>query len=236
MSVQQIISFILLLPIGFVCPVLGQQTVTELDPTVSATIEVTKKVRFEIYAGREKSEEIESSKKKVGTGISIRLKPVFRRFLDAVDTDKQHVLVFGTTYEYSVANERAVKSIEHKLMFDVSLRYAFPSDLLFSNRNRAELRRVNGNNHFRFRNRPMLERPFRVRQKDYTPYVAAEAYWDQRYGKWNMFKISGGIVVPLARRFSMEFLYERQHCVTCADPNTNILGISLNISIKPKKR
>lgn len=224
--------------IVLVTTVRGQRTpaITEVDPTIAVGIELNKKVRVDLYAGREKSEEIESGKSKVGAGVSFRVKPFFKRFLDAVDSDKQHLLVVGVTYEYSIAREKTARSIEHKIMVDATLRYAFPHNLLLSNRNRSELRWVNGNYHFRYRNRPMLEMPVRIRKRDVTPYVAAEVFWDQRYHRWNIFKFSTGVVVPLAKRISLESLYERQHCLTCADQNTNIFGLTLNISIKLKKK
>jgi hypothetical protein len=211
-------------------------TITELDPAIAVAIELNKKVRLDLYAGREKSEEIESGKDKIGAGISFRVKPIFKRFLDAIDTDKQHLVVFGATYEYSVATEKTARSIEHKVMLDATLRYTLPHDLLLSNRNRSELRWVNGKYHFRYRNRPMLELPLKLRKRDLTPYVATEAYWDQRYHKWNLFKFSAGLGVPIARRVSLDFLYERQHCVTCTDANTNIFGLTLNISVKLKRK
>lgn len=214
----------------------SSSAITELDPTVAIALELSEKVRLDLYAGREKSEEVDSAKGKVGAGISFRMKPVFRRFLDSFDKDKQHLLVLAATYEYSIANEAEVRSVEKKLMLDATLRYALPRDLLLSNRNRSEFRWVNGDYHFRYRNRPMLERPFRIRTREITPYIAAEAVWDQRYRKWNVFKFSTGLVVPLVRRVSLEFLYERQHCVTCSVANTNIFGLALNTSFKLKKR
>lgn len=210
--------------------------VTELDPAVAVALEVSPKVRLDFYAGREKSDEIQAGREKFGAGISFRLKPVFKRFLDSVDTDKQHLLVLGAIYEYSIASEPDATSKEHKLMLDATLRYAFKYDLLLSNRNRLELRWVNGDYHFRYRNRPMLERPFRVVKRDITPYLASEVFWDQRYRKWSMVKFTAGVVVPVFRRTSLEFLYERQHCVTCADANTNIFGVTLNIALRTKKK
>ena len=229
-------SPLLLIVFAMTAPGQSTSTITELDPAIAVAVELNKKVRLDLYAGREKSEEIESGKGKIGVGVSFRVKPIFRRFLDAVDTDKQHLLVLGATYEYSVAKEPSSRSIEHKVMFDATLRYALPLDLLLSNRNRSEFRWVNGNYHFRYRNRPMLERPIRVRKRDLTPYVSTEAIWDQRYQKWNIFKFSAGMVVPVVRRVSLDFVYERQHCVTCADQNTNIFGLTVNLSLTRKKK
>jgi hypothetical protein len=214
----------------------GTGAVTEIDPGIAVGLEVNPKIRLDFYAGREKSEEIEAAKDKIGVGVSFRMKPLFKRFLESVDSDKQHLLVLGTIYEYSIASEPGATTKEHKLMFDATLRYAFKYDLLLGVRNRLELRWVNGDYHFRYRNRPMLERPFRLWKRDVTPYIAAEAFWDQRYSKWNMFKGTAGVVVPLYRRTSLEFLYERQHCITCADVNTNIFGLTLNLALKLKKK
>lgn len=210
-------------------------TVTEFDPGFGLAVDVSKQVRLDFYTGREKSEEISSSKFKVGGGVSVRLKPVFKRFLDSFDTDKQHLLVLAMIYEYSRASDQGETKIEHKLMADATLRYNLPRDFLLSNRNRFENRWINDAYHWRYRNRPVLERPFEIKKRDITPYIAAEAFWDQRYSKWNMFKFTTGVQVPIYRRASLELFYERQHCVTCADPNTNIFGVNLNIAFKRKK-
>lgn len=236
-SVSHKLIFITPLFLVLAAAIHGQSsaTVTEFDPGTSLAIDLTHRVRLDFYTGREKSEEISSSKFKVGGGASLRLKPQLKRFLDAFDTDKQNRLVLAMIYEYSKASDQGETKIEHKLMADATFRHNLPQDLLLSNRNRFENRWINGAYHWRYRNRAMLERPFKIRKRDITPYIAAEAYWDQRYDKWNMFKFTGGVQVPLYRRASLDLFYERQHCVTCSDPNTNIFGVTLNIAFKRKK-
>ena len=229
------IAHLLLLLSG--AAVAGQSSgaVTETDPGIGVSIDLPKRVRLDFYAGREKSEETGSGKTKVGAGVSLRLKPAFKRFLDSFDTDKQHLVVLAATYEYSYASEPNEIKREHKLMADATVRYNLPRDFLLSNRNRFEFRWVNGDFHLRYRNRPSVERPFKIRKRDVTPYIAAETYWDQRYSEWNMFKFITGVQIPLYRRMSIEALYERQHCTTCTDTNTNIFGLNLNIAFKRKK-
>src|SRR5512146_1923067 len=92
------IPSILLSVLAIMAPGQSTSTITELDPAIAVAVELNKKVRLDLYAGREKSEEIESGKGKIGVGVSFRVKPIFRRFLDAVDTDKQHLLVLAATY------------------------------------------------------------------------------------------------------------------------------------------
>ncbi len=223
---------------GFLICVRGQAppTVTELDPSVTVLIDLPKQTRIQFYAGSEKSEEISSRKEKVGVGFSVRLKPLHKGFLDSFDTDKQHLLVLGAVYEFSRATEQEEVKDEHKLMLDVTVRYELPKKILLSDRNRFENRWVNGDYHFRYRNRPSLERPLKIRKREFTPYLASEAYWDQRYTKWNMLKFSGGVTFPVVRRLSLDLFYERQHCTTCADPNTNIFGVDLAISLRLGKK
>lgn len=210
--------------------------VTEFDPGIAVAVDLPKRFRFDLYGGREKSDELRAAKKKIGAGLSFRIKPAFKRLLDAADSDKQHLLVLGAIYEYSVANEQDETSREHKIMLDATLRYDLPKKFLLSNRNRLELRWVNGDNHLRYRNRPALERSIKIYKRDITPYLASEIFWDQRYKKWNIYKFSSGVQVPVFRRTMLEFFYERQHCTTCGTKDTNIFGLNYIIAFSLKKK
>ncbi len=209
--------------------------VTEVDPGVGLAIDLSRKVRLDFFSGREKSEELSTGKWKVSGGASFRVKPHFKGFLDDLDSDKQNVLVIGLAYEYSRASESGVTTNENKIMLDATGRWAFAQKLLLNNRNRFEFRWISGEYHFRYRNRLMLERPVRVKKLTLTPYGAAEAFWDQRYSKWNRFEFTGGVQIPFIRRSSFDVYYTRAHCVTCADPQTNIFGVALNLYIRRKK-
>ncbi len=209
-------------------------TVTELDPSIAVAVDLPKRFRFDLYAGKEKSDELASARAKIGLGVSFRVKPIFKRLLDAADSDKQHLLVVGAIYEYSRASEEDTTSIEHRLMLDATLRYDLPKKLLLSNRNRFEFRWVNGDYHLRYRNRPALERSFKLYKRNITPYVASELFWDQRYKKLNIYKFTSGVQVPVFRRTSVEFFYERQYCSTCATRDTNIFGLNLNFYFHKK--
>lgn len=210
-------------------------TVTEVDPGVSIGVELNKKVRLDFSSGREKSDELSSSKWKVASGVSFRVKPLFEPFKDHNDSDKHHFLVLGAAYEYSRASESGETSIEHKVMLDATVRYAFPKKLLASDRSRLEFRWVNGDYRFRYRNRLMAEHPLSVRKYQFTPFLSAEAYWDQRYSQWNKYEFSGGVQLPLIRRMSVDIYYTRARCLTCSNPHTNIFGTTLNIFFKRKK-
>jgi hypothetical protein len=149
-------------------------------------------------------------------------------------------MVFSAGYEYARATESGVTKNEHKIMFDATFRWAFNQKFLLSNRNRAEFRRVSGEFHFRVRERLVLERPLKVPirflKREITPFAAGEAFWDHRFREWNIFKFGGGVQVPLFRRMSVDVNYHRQNCTTCPDRGTNILGATLNVYLRRKKK
>jgi hypothetical protein len=210
--------------------------VSDFDPGINVGIELNRRVRLDFYTGRENTEELATSKFKVGGGASFRMKPLFQLLIDDPDSDKQHVLVIGGLYEFARASESGVTQYEHKLMGDVTGRWAFYKQrYVLTNRGRFEFRWLSGNHRFRFRDRLMLEKNMSVRKLRLTPYVAAEAYWDKNHGKWNVFKFTGGSTVRLFRRTSLDLFYERSHCSTCAYPHTNVLGAAINIFFKCKK-
>jgi len=216
----------------------GQEPVSEFDPGFTFSFDLTRRLRFDVFTGREKSEELHSAKQKVGAGFSFRVKPLFRSFLDHIDTDKKHVLTVAVAYEYSRASENNIlSSIENKLMVDAIGRWEFPGKLLASDRNRVEFRWIDGDYSTRYRNRAMLERPFKVSKKiTITPYGAAEAFWDARHDRWSKFEFTGGVQVPLFKRTSLDGYYSRAHCVTCADAHTNIYGLAFNIFLPFKQK
>ena len=209
-------------------------TAFEFDPGVTIGLELTRRVRLNFATGREKNDELDAAKWKVSAGASFRTKSLFQHFVDSADSDKQHVLVLGAGYEYSIANEAGERSTEHKLMFDGTGRYAVRGKLLVSDRSRFEFRWVNGDNHFRYRNRLMAERPLRIRKVTVTPYVSAEAYWDQRYKQWNKFEFAGGVEIPFIRRTTIDVYYNRTRCVTCSTGHTNVLGLTINFFFRWK--
>jgi hypothetical protein len=206
-------------------------TVNEFDPGIVVGLELSPRVRLDFASGREKVDEFNSSKWKVSGGVSFRMKPLWRPFTDDSDSDKSHLLVLGIAYEYGRASEDGVKFNEHKIMLDGTGRL-ITNKILMSDRNRFEFRWIDGKYNFRYRNRFMLERTFKVKKIRLTPYASAEAFWDVKYTKWNQFKFTGGAVFPINRRTSLDVYYERIHCVTCTDQHYNILGVAFNLFFK----
>ena len=208
----------------------------EFDPGTTVTLNLTKKVSLHFYTGREKTEELSDYKWKYGGGVNFRMKPFFTPFSDDPDADKRHLLVVGASYEFSRTSNAGSVSTENRITLDATPRYQLPKKLLLTDRNRFEFRWVNGDYRFRYRNRFKMERGFRIDKFRMTPYAYVEAYWDQHYDRWSQFRFAVGSEFPIRKHTSIDVYYERLHCVTCADSQTNILGVTLNLYFKLKEK
>jgi hypothetical protein len=212
------------------------RTLFEFDPGMTIAVDLNKRVRFDFATGREKTDELSAARYKVSGGVSVRIRPFRKTLLDLIDTDREHRFVLGAIYEYSRAAETGITHIEHRVMLDGTFRNTLPAKFLLTHRSRIELRSLDSEFHWRYRDRLFFERPLKIGKLRFTPFGGAEAVWDHRYTKFTIFKFTGGVTFPLIRRSTIDILYERQHCVVCSDPQTNIIGLSLNLYLRKKKK
>ena len=219
------------------CGILAQspRTIFEFDPGMTVAVDLNKRVRLDFATGREKTEELSSAKWKVSGGISLRIKPFRKTLLDLIDTDKEHRVVVGVVYEFSTTNDAGITHKENRIMADGTFRYTLRANVLLTNRNRFEFRWVDNEFHWRYRNRLMFEKQLKIERFKIMPFGGAEAVWDQRSHMWSIFKFTGGLQFRLIRRSTLDVLYERQHCVTCTDPHTNIVGVTLNLYLRRRR-
>ena len=89
---------------------------------------------------------------------------------------------------------------EHRLGTEQTLRKLLPGGLMVSDRNREDFRFVNGDFSFRYRNRVTIEREFNLfKQRNITPYVSGEIFYDTRYRIWNRNRLAVGLQTSLRR-------------------------------------
>jgi hypothetical protein len=102
--------------------------------------------------------------------------------------------------------------------------------LVLSDRNRVELRFVNGNFFWRYRNRLGVQRVFKIHSYRFTPYARCEVYWDSQYHKWYDTAVSAGTKLPIAKKVELDTYYQHQN-QTNNVPNrqVNSLGLILNV-------
>lgn len=128
---------------------------------------------------------------------------------------------------------------EHRLITEQTLRKLIPGELLLSDRNREDFRFVNGNFSFRYRNRVTIEREFHLfKQRNITPYVSGEIFYDTRYGVWNRNRLAAGLQTSLRRgpirkmlqpksQVILDLYYMRQNDSRSETQHVNGIGAAL---------
>src|SRR6185295_6586068 len=141
--------------------------VKQLWPEVDVYVSLTEKFRLLFLATTTKAEETrDNTEGQVGAHIDYQL-------------NKRVSLRAGYRYGFSLGGSDPFR--EHRPIFEQTLRQPLPLEVLFSDRNREELRWVNGEFSARYRNRVTLEREFKVLNRQITPYGSAEVYYDSRF-------------------------------------------------------
>ena len=111
------------------------------------------------------------------------------------------ILRNGYSYGFSLTGKDPFK--EHRIIFEQTFRQPIPLDILVSDRNREEIRIVNGETSARYRNRLTLEREFHIGRFAPVPYGSAEVFYDSRFDTWNRNRLNVGVQIPLKRGFPL---------------------------------
>ena len=81
---------------------------------------------------------------------------------------------------------------------------------MFTNRNRIDLRKFDGENtlSWRYRNRSQIEKPFTVLDHQITGFASYEIYYDSCYNKMGQRnRLIAGVSVPIKEWLSVDVFY-----------------------------
>jgi hypothetical protein len=132
--------------------------------------------------------------------------------LGVTGTDFERFRAFMFRVGYNRARstgESKGKYKEDRVLAEALFRLAVTEQLLLSDRNRGEIRRVNGASCWRYRNRFRVERQFNIPVVKLTPHLSAEIYYDSRYATWNRILYSIGVEWSLEWGLILETSYEQ---------------------------
>ena len=202
------------------------KSVKQIWPEVDVYVSLNEKFRLYFLATTTKAEETrDNTEAQVGAHIDYHL-------------NKRVSLRVGYRYGFSLGGSDPFK--EHRPIFEQTLRQPLPLDLLLSDRNREELRWVNGEFSARYRNRVTLEREFKVLNRAVTPYGSAEVYYDSRFNTWNRNRFAVGTQIafkhgaPLIslihpkKQFVLDVYVMRQNDSRSQPSRVKALGVAFN--------
>jgi hypothetical protein len=201
---------------------------TEFFPEVDAYLKLNPYIRVSFLA-KDTREGGDSTQAAIGPSVDFYLKPLIRlKRITSFDLDdaKSRPLVLTAGYNFvSAPNSPST----NRVIVAVTSHLPIKAELLFTDRNRADLDWSNGFT-WRYRNRPSLQRTFAIHSYHLMPYASAEFYYESQYSKFSTTELYAGANLPLGKHVDLDPYYEHQNN-TGKKPNkqVNALGLTLNL-------
>lgn len=213
-------------------PSFAQNTSLQAWPEIDTFLKVNSDVRLSFFAAKTR-ENRDDTDAEIGPNIDFFVKPLIKakRFtFFQLDQSKSNLLMLRCGYRYMPATSAPT---EYRWIVEATGRYPLARGTLMSDRNRADLRFIDGEFAWRYRNRLTAERDLSIRSYHFSPYLRIEAYYDSRYSKWSRTAETIGATFPLRKRLELEPYYEHQN-ETGSAPNrqVNAIGFVLNMYFK----
>ena len=205
------------------------QATTQFWPEVSTFVRLNPNLRFYFLATTTQEDGVRTGAE-FGPNLDFYFKPLVKlQRLEQGDPDqaKKRLLTFRIGYRYLPSPDTPA---ENRGVLEATPRFPFSLGLLFSDRNRIDLRGMEGKFSWRYRNRMMIERETAIHQYHFAPYVRSEVFYDSNPEKWSRTTVSAGAAFPTWKRFEMEPYFE--HMNDTGGPSNrqvNAIGLAANL-------
>ena len=158
----------------------------EIWPEVDFFFPLNERFRLVVAAGTEKASETRDATE---GQAGIYLDCFFRERI-TLRAGYRHGFEIGDNEPFS----------EHRVVLDQTFHKPLPHAFVFTDRNRQELRWINGDFSMRFRNRATIEKSFVVGKRSLVPYGSGEIFYDSRFSTFNRFRAVAGTQIVFAKR------------------------------------
>ena len=211
------------------CALPASAQTEQVWPEVGVYVKVNPHLRLHLVASGTR-ENNQGTDLDLGADIDFYLKPLveLKRLAGfQLDESKSRPLRLRAGYHVLPSINSAT---EQRVVLEAEPRYPLKAGVVVSDRNRADLRFIQGKFSWRYRNRLTVEREFAVRAFRFTPYVRVEPYYDSNHQKWSRTATTAGFVFSIRKHAELEMFYEHQN-ETGKSPNrqVNALGLTLNL-------
>ena len=216
---------------GYPRPAFSQNAKREFWPEFDVYVQQNEIVRIVFADSGDQDRDINYRQGKFAYYVDFALRPVFRRELRwRSDVFRQRYLDFRTGCEYLTSLSNNSLSHESRIVIEVTPRYRLPGAIVIDNRNRAELRFIDGSGFSqRYRNRLQVNRDFGIRKFLFTPFVNAEVFYDTRYSSWTTERYELGVQIPVGPHLLFEPYAVRQHDTESHPSYINAIALTVKV-------
>ncbi len=198
-------------------------------PEVDTYLRLNPDLRVSFFAAATR-ENRQGTSSEAGPNFDFYFKPMVklkRITIFELDQSKSRLVMLRLGYRYMPSTDGPT---EHRILLEATGNYPLVRGILLSDRNRLDLRFIDGALGWRYRNRISAERTVAIRSYHITPYLRAEAYYDGNFSKWSRTTETAGCIFPFRKRYEVEPYYEHQNDTGIA-PNrqVNALGFVLSL-------
>jgi hypothetical protein len=202
---------------------------TQFLPEIDTHFTVDSKVRFLIQA-KDDRDGGDPQQFTFGPSIQLYLKPLLKlEHVTVFDLDdaKRRMVVFESGYRIIAAPDT---SVTNRAIESVTFHLPIMWKVLLSDRNRADLDWQAGVFTWRYRNKLTAQRTVTISSYNLIPYVAAEPFYESKYGKWSATDLYAGCRFPIGKKVLFDLYYEHEND-TSKRPNrqNNYVGVKLNL-------
>jgi hypothetical protein len=216
----------LFLLFAFLCPcVRAQQTQTQSLPEIDTYVGITDRIRLMFLASRSEDGSTVNSAQ-IGPNLDFNFRPLLRKKLRTNDSAKENFLTFRIGYQHL---KNFGKPDEDRVPLELTSRFHLPWSAELAERNRFDLRVINGQFSWRYRNRITIERSFSIKSFSFSPYARGEVYHDSVRGTWYKNTYSAGASFPIRQRFELESYYEHENTTGGSPPHINGIGTTFSM-------
>src|SRR5258705_7739541 len=154
---------------------------TEVWPAVQVSLDPHPRIGVLLIFEKHNREDVSQNQWKIAAIASYRMKRILNKHRDDIDGENQYNLAVGAGYEYVRTEQTSGNKLEHRVIFQTIPKYVPIWGILIQDRSRAEFRWVDDVYNFRYRNKLIVDREFRLNKVRLTPYAAGELFWDRNH-------------------------------------------------------
>jgi hypothetical protein len=196
-----------LLPL--LCPgAAAQTTQTQFWPEMNFFLKIKPRLRGDFVCARAE-EPGDNRSIELGPDIEFYFKQFVKNPIKTNNNANRQLQTIRVGYRYLAG---VGQPSESRMVVQGTTRFPLGWSLLLADRNRIDLRWVQGEPFsWRYRNRLMLERSFKIKRVSFTPYIDGEIMWVSTTQSWSQILGDIGVTFPAAKWLEFTPYYQRNN-------------------------